>query len=158
MRNLRDKTPEHLQATLLVPHTYDFRSKKQTQLPCVNSTRYGLRSIRYEAVGSGTASRMSLDLRNLILSSRGCSRPGTGSTVNVLLVLPDFYFCSVQFSFPVNFLFFSPFSFFVFPYVYFNDFYFQSSVLNLLCYNMLNFLSHSFHCTHNLRPLLWTCQ
>ena len=49
--------------------------------------------------GSGTASRISLDWRNLILSSGGCSRPRTGSTVRVLLVLSDFYLCSVQFSF-----------------------------------------------------------
>ena len=34
----------------LKPSTYDFRSEKQAQLPRVNSTRYGLRSFRYEAV------------------------------------------------------------------------------------------------------------
>ena len=34
----------------LKPSTCDFRSEKQAQLPRVNSTRYGLRSFRYEAV------------------------------------------------------------------------------------------------------------
>ena len=34
----------------LKPSTYDFRSERQAQLPRVNSTRYGLRSFRYEAV------------------------------------------------------------------------------------------------------------
>ena len=50
---------------------------------------------------SGTASRMSLDLQNPILSFGGCSRPGTVSTVSAPLVLPDLFFttfCSVQFS------------------------------------------------------------
>ena len=37
--------------------------------------------------GSGTASRMSLGWLNLTLSSGGCFRPGTGSTVSVPLVL-----------------------------------------------------------------------
>ena len=50
--------------------------------------------------GSGTASRMSLDWQNPILSFGGCSRPGTASTVSVPLVLSDLFtsFCSVQFS------------------------------------------------------------
>ena len=56
--------------------------------------------------GSGTASRMSLDWQNLILSFGGCSRPGTVSTVSAPLALPDLFtsFCSVQFSL-LNFLF-----------------------------------------------------
>ena len=41
--------------------------------------------------GSGTASRMSLDWQNLILSFGGCSRPGMVSTVSAPLVLRDFF-------------------------------------------------------------------
>ena len=50
--------------------------------------------------GSGTASRMSLDWQNPILSFGGCSRSGSVSTVSAPLVLPDLFtsFCSVQFS------------------------------------------------------------
>ena len=82
--------PSYSQALIsLKPSTYDFRQEKQAQLPHVNSTRYGLRSFQYEAAGSGTASRMSLDWLNLTLSSGGCFRLGTGSTVSVPLVLPD---------------------------------------------------------------------
>ena len=44
-------TPSYLHDLIsLKPSTYDFRSEKQAQLPRVNSTRYGLRSFRYEAV------------------------------------------------------------------------------------------------------------
>ena len=51
--------------------------------------------------GSGTASRMSLDWQNPILSFGGCSRPGTVSTVSVPLVLPDlFYFLSFSLKIP----------------------------------------------------------
>ena len=85
----------------LKPSTYDFRNEMQAQLARVNSTRYGLRGCRHEAVRIWNSPQKSL---NLILSSGEWSRLRTGSTVNVPFVLPEFYFCSVQFSFPCNFL------------------------------------------------------
>ena len=65
--------------------------------------------------GSGTASRMSLDWQNLILSLGGCSRPGTVSTVSAPLVLPGlFYFLLFSSVFPFKFPFLLSFYFVLF--------------------------------------------
>ena len=59
--------------------SYDFRSEKQAQIPRVNSTRYGLRSFRYEAAPIWNSLPNELRLaESIILRSEGCPRPGKG--------------------------------------------------------------------------------
>ena len=53
---------------------YDFRNKKQTDIPQVSSKRYGVKSFRFEAAQV----QMKSDLLKTTSNLRGCCRPGMG--------------------------------------------------------------------------------
>ena len=66
---------------------YNFRKENQADIPCVNSTRYCLRSFRYEAarIWNGIPNEMRHAGR-----LGGCCMPGMAWTASALLVLPGF--------------------------------------------------------------------
>ena len=55
---------------------YNFRNKKQVEIPQVNSKRYGMKSFRFEAARCGTASPMNSEWLRTTSNSGGCCGPG----------------------------------------------------------------------------------
>ena len=85
---VNDMSPEHIKDLITIQNSsYNFRRENHASIPQVKSTRYGLRSLHYEAPEFGTVSRTIRERLSLFHSSGGCSMLGMASFVNDLRVL-----------------------------------------------------------------------
>ena len=69
--------------------TYHFMKENQAHVPRVNSTRYGLRTFRYEASWIWNCLPNKTRVRSPILSFGGCCVPGLAPYTNALCVRPN---------------------------------------------------------------------